>query len=74
MTSTTGQGNEVRRHLAGNNVGVEVPWVHYQWVRIPQKVSPGWQWGQEGKAGRPTLNSLSMGSLLCRMWDKSRRR
>lgn len=29
---------------------------------------------EEGaRAGRVTLNSLSMGSLLCRRWDKSRR-
>jgi hypothetical protein len=30
--------------------------------------------GRDRNAEEPTLNSLSMGSLLCRRWDKSRRR
>lgn len=53
---------------------------HVPYQRIPGAGGSGLGVGRgrpgrdgEVRAGRATLNSLSMGSLLCRRWDKSRR-
>lgn len=45
------------------------------WMGLSGSLGPleGQAKGEGARAGRVTLNSLSMGSLLCRRWDKSRR-